>query len=42
MQLLEVDPDMNLTDYPIEDEATARLLSRGDVLGVTQGELFFQ
>ena len=37
-QLLEVDPDMNLTDYPIEDEATARLLSRGDVLGVTQGE----
>jgi len=37
-QLLEVDPDMNLTDYPMEDEATAKLLSRGDVLGVTQGE----
>ena len=37
-QLLEVDPNMNLTDYPIEDEATAKLLSRGDVLGVTQGE----
>ena len=37
-QLLEVDPNMNLTDYPMEDEATAKLLSRGDVLGVTQGE----
>ena len=23
-QLLEVDPDMNLTDYPMEDEATAK------------------
>ena len=35
---LEIDPDTNLTDYPIEDEATSNLLSRGDVLGVTQGE----
>ena len=37
-QLLEIDPDKNLTDYPEQDEATAKLLSRGDVLGVTQGE----
>ena len=37
-QLLEVDPNRNLTDYPEEDEATANLLRRGDVLGVTQGE----
>ena len=37
-QLLEIDPDRNLTDYPEEDEATANLLRRGDVLGVTQGE----
>ena len=33
-QLLEIDPDRNLTDYPEEDEATANLLRRGDVLGV--------
>lgn len=37
-QLLEIDPSMNLTDYPQTDEATSELLSRGDVLGVTQGE----
>jgi len=37
-QLLEIDPDTALADYPTHDPATARLLSRGDVLGVTQGE----
>lgn len=37
-QLLEIAPDTALTDYPETDAATARLLSRGDVLGVTQGE----
>ena len=37
-QLLEIDPDTPLTAYPEQDEATSRLLSRGDVLGVTQGE----
>lgn len=37
-QLLEIDPHTNLADYPTHDDATARLLCRGDVLGVTQGE----
>lgn len=37
-QLLEIDPHTKLTDYPEEDEATAALLCRGDVLGVTQAE----
>lgn len=37
-QLWEIDPTMRLMDYPETDEATADLLSRGDVLGVTQGE----
>jgi len=37
-QLLEIEPDRPLTEYPERDEKTAALLSRGDVLGVTQGE----
>ncbi len=37
-QLLEIDPHTPLADYPTHDVATARLLCRGDVLGVTQGE----
>jgi len=37
-QLLEIDPNRTLTEYPERDEKTAALLSRGDVLGVTQGE----
>ena len=37
-QLLEIDPNTALEDYPEEDAATAALLARGDVLGVTQGE----
>ena len=37
-QLLEIDPHTALEDYPETDEATAALLARGDVLGVTQGE----
>lgn len=37
-QLLEIDPHTPLTDYPAYDDATAALLCRGDVLGVTQGE----
>ena len=37
-QLLEIDPHTALADYPEYDEATSKLLSRGDVLGVTQGE----
>jgi len=37
-QLLEIDPVTRLTDYPTEDKATADLLCRGDVLGVTQAE----
>lgn len=37
-QLLEIDPDTPLSSYPEYDQATARLLCRGDVLGVTQGE----
>ena len=37
-QLLEIDPTTKLYEYPEIDEATSSLLSRGDVLGVTQGE----
>ena len=37
-QLMEIDPSRSLEDYPETDEATVELLSRGDVLGVTQGE----
>jgi error-prone DNA polymerase len=37
-QLLEIDPHTALADYPETDETTSKLLSRGDVLGVTQGE----
>ena len=37
-QLLEIDPTTKLYEYPEIDEATSCLLSRGDVLGVTQGE----
>lgn len=37
-QLLEIDPNTPLTDYPESDERTAALLCRGDILGVTQGE----
>lgn len=36
-QLWEIE-QRDLMDYPEEDEATAELLSRGDVLGVTQAE----
>lgn len=36
-QLWEVD-DRHILDYPETDEATSDLLSRGDVLGVTQAE----
>jgi DNA polymerase III subunit alpha len=36
-QLTEISA-RHLTDYPETDEATSALLSRGDVLGVTQGE----
>ena len=37
-QLLEIDPNTPLHEYPKQDDATADLLCRGDVLGVTQGE----
>ena len=37
-QLLEIDPYTALADYPRTDDRTSALLSRGDVLGVTQGE----
>ena len=37
-QLLEIDSITKLEHYPQEDKATSDLLSRGDVLGVTQGE----
>jgi DNA polymerase III alpha subunit len=37
-QLLEIDPDTALADYPEEDQKTSELLCRGDILGVTQGE----
>ena len=37
-QLMEIDPYRPLSSYPKEDEATSELLSRGDILGVTQGE----
>lgn len=36
-QLWEIE-ERDLLDYPEEDEATAELLSRGDILGVTQAE----
>ena len=37
-QLMEIDSTRMLHEYPTEDDATADLLARGDVLGVTQGE----
>ena len=37
-QLMEIDPDTPLASYPHTDARTSALLSRGDVLGVTQGE----
>jgi len=37
-QLMEIDSTLMIHEYPTTDEATADLLSRGDVLGVTQGE----
>ena len=37
-QLLEIDSDTALADYPEEDQKTSELLCRGDILGVTQGE----
>ena len=37
-QLLEIDPNTALADYPEEDQKTSELLCRGDILGVTQGE----
>ena len=37
-QLMEIDATRMVHEYPQTDEATADLLSRGDVLGVTQGE----
>ena len=37
-QLLEIDPDTPLAEYPRTEPATSELLCRGDVLGVTQGE----
>ena len=37
-QLMEIDPNTQLADYPRTDQATSQLLARGDVLGVTQGE----
>jgi DNA polymerase-3 subunit alpha len=37
-QLIEIDPTHMIHEYPLEDDATADLLARGDVLGVTQGE----
>lgn len=37
-QLFEIDPSMNLLDYPEHDEKTAELLATGNVLGVTQAE----
>jgi len=37
-QLMEIDSSRMIHEYPKQDAATAALLSRGDVLGVTQGE----
>ena len=37
-QLMEIDSITPLANYPQTDEATSKLLARGDVLGVTQGE----
>ena len=37
-QLMEIDPNRRVHEYPLEDELTSELLSKGNVLGVTQGE----
>jgi len=37
-QLMEIDSSRMIHEYPKEDDRTADLLQRGDVLGVTQGE----
>lgn len=37
-QLFEIEPNMNLLDYPEYDEKTSELLGSGNVLGVTQAE----
>ena len=37
-QLIEINPTKALEDYPETDPKTIELLSKGDVLGVTQGE----
>lgn len=37
-QLMEIDNTRMIHEYPQEDDLTADLLQRGDVLGVTQGE----
>ena len=37
-QLLEIDADTPLADYPETDKLTSQLLSKGNILGVTQGE----
>ena len=37
-QLMEIDPTRRVHQYPQNDDLTADLLQRGDVLGVTQGE----
>ena len=37
-QLFEIEPNMNLLDYPEYDEKTSELLASGNVLGVTQAE----
>jgi|SRR6056300_1534035 DNA polymerase III alpha subunit len=37
-QLLEIDADTPLADYPETDKLTSQLLGKGDILGVTQGE----
>jgi DNA polymerase-3 subunit alpha len=37
-QLMEIDPTRMVHEYPTHDDLASDLLSRGDVLGVTQGE----
>jgi DNA polymerase III alpha subunit len=37
-QLVDIEPNIALEEYPEQDILTSNLLSRGDVLGVTQGE----
>jgi len=37
-QLIDIEPNIALEEYPEQDILTSNLLSRGDVLGVTQGE----